>query len=128
MNFGWHRRAVLETDVCIPSNYEIDVQASVLVSRISVAKAWMTEATEIKSRICSARSLVSNKVMEAVVHLINISDNPTTPKAGMVVSDLKGVQRYLPIIDRIDTELKAIIELLKHHDEQETYHRGSAPK
>ena len=92
VNSGWHRRVVLETDVRIPSNCEMDVPASVLVRRLSVAEAWMTEATEIKSGICSARSLVSNKGMEAVVRLINISDTPTTLKAGMVVSDLKEVQ------------------------------------
>ena len=80
VNSGWHLRVVLETDVRIPSNCEIDVPASVLVRRISVAEAWMTEATEIQSGLCSVRSLVSNKGLDAIPRKTPIRDVKRRPK------------------------------------------------
>ena len=62
----WHRCMVRETDVCIPSTCEMNVPASTMVRRISAAEAWMTEATEIESGLCSVRSLVSNKGLDVI--------------------------------------------------------------
>ena len=62
----WYRRMIFETDVCNPTNCERNVPESALMRRISAADAWMTEATEIESGLCSVSSLVSNKGLDAI--------------------------------------------------------------
>ena len=58
----------------------MNVPASAMVRRISAAEACMTEATETQCGLCSVRSLISNKGLDAIPRKTLIRDVKRRPK------------------------------------------------
>ena len=51
----------------------------------------MSEAGEVIPGIVTARTLIANHDAEATIRIINLSDKPSTLKAGTVLSELNEV-------------------------------------
>ena len=89
---SWVRKLVLSYDVRIPPRSEVNLPGTVLVRRITSSEAWMTNTYEIKSGVCTSRTLISNDNLEPMVRVINISKEPVNIRSGTTVSELHEVE------------------------------------
>ena len=89
---SWVRKLVLQYDVRIPPRSEVNIPGTVLVRRITSSEAWMTNTYEIKSGVCTSRTLISNENLEPMVRMINVSKEPVNIRSGTTVSELSEVE------------------------------------
>ena len=89
---GWCRRILVQTDTVIPSRCEMDIAGKMLFRKFIAAEGWMTDASEIKTGVCSARTIVPDQCKDIPVRIVNVMDQPVHLKAGLIVSELQAVE------------------------------------
>ena len=89
---SWVRKLILQCDVRIPPRSEVNIPGTVLVRRITSSEAWITNTYEIKSGVCTSRTLISNDNLEPMVRMINVSKEPVNIRSGTTVSELNEVE------------------------------------
>ena len=89
---NWCRRVEVQSDVVVPPRCEMDIAGKLVFQTFTSAKAWMTEARQVETGLCSARTIISEKCNNIPVRMINVLDTPVSLKAGSIVSELEMVE------------------------------------
>ena len=82
------RRLVVQESIVIPARSQMDIPTTTVYSNI---KATRYAAGEIAHGLQIARTLVSNRLLEAPVRAMNVLDHPVTWETRATVSSLEQV-------------------------------------
>ena len=89
------RRIYVNNDVKVPVNHMADV--SVHIARPNLRQAadhWAVELGKLPASIIAARTLVNDDAGQAVVRVINLSNEPITLRSGRLVGEAEPVHVY----------------------------------
>ena len=88
----WCRRVEVQVDTVVPPRCEMDVAGKLVMRNFTTADAWMTEAKEIETGLCSSRTIIPDQCNDIPVRILNVMDKPVSLKAGSILSKLDKVE------------------------------------
>ena len=100
---GWVRRVVVQQDICIPDRCEYDVSTKVELRRRERAvehysSLWMSEARTVTDGVHVPRTLITDRLEDVPMRVLNVSGEPMHFKAGQPLAELHPVTEVVGAI------------------------------